>query len=235
MALLLLLAGAAVNGGISYYRCYLVKPGVFAGGALLSFASKPDMERKVLLVCCAVGLLGLLSAAAGFGAESTRIKRSQVKFVSTSQCEYPDTPAFGLGVTAAVALMLAQIIINVSTGGNCCKRRPQPSNSNSTVARLYIVFSRFVFVIAFFLLLAGAALNHRHGVGSMYAGNYDCYVVKPGVFAGGALLSFASAVLGIVYYVNLNSAKNSDMSCGGSIPKGAIAMGQPRIPPTQCG
>lgn len=32
------------------------------------------MERKVLLVCCAVGLLGLLSAATGFGAEKTRIK-----------------------------------------------------------------------------------------------------------------------------------------------------------------
>lgn len=32
------------------------------------------MERKVLLVCCAVGLLGLLSAATGFGAEVTRIK-----------------------------------------------------------------------------------------------------------------------------------------------------------------
>ena len=32
------------------------------------------MERKVLLVCCVVGFLGLLSAATSFGAEATRIK-----------------------------------------------------------------------------------------------------------------------------------------------------------------
>ncbi|KAM1407647.1 hypothetical protein ACFX2F_002199 [Malus domestica] len=186
------------------------------------------MERKVLLVCCAVGLLGLVSAAAGFGAELTRIKRSQVKFISATQCEYPDdTPTFGLGVTAAVALMLARIIINVSTVCNCCKRRPQPSSSNSAVPRFYIVFSGLASAIAFFLLIASPL--------GMYSGN-DCHVVKPGVFAGAALSSLASVVLGIVYYVKLNSAKNSDMSKSGSIPnQGAIAMGQPRIPPTQHG
>ncbi|KAB2612208.1 hypothetical protein D8674_042008 [Pyrus ussuriensis x Pyrus communis] len=191
------------------------------------------MERKVLLVCCAVGLLGLLSAATGFGAEGTRIKGSQVQFVSNTQCEYPRSPALGLGVTAAVALMLAHIIINVSTGCICCKRSPHPSNSNWTVALFCFVFSWFTFVIAFLLLLTGAALNDRHGVESMYFGNYYCYVVKPGVFAGGALLSFACVVLGIVYYVILNSAKNGDTSWGGSAPtQGTIAMGQQlQIPP----
>lgn len=33
-----------------------------------------EMERKELLVCCVVGLLGLVSAATGFAAEATRIK-----------------------------------------------------------------------------------------------------------------------------------------------------------------
>ncbi|TQD85847.1 hypothetical protein C1H46_028547 [Malus baccata] len=189
------------------------------------------MERKVLLVCCAVGLLGLLSAATGFGAEGTRIKGSQVQFVSTVQCEYPRSPALGLGVTAAMALMLAQIIINVFSGCICCKRSPQPYNSNWTVALFCFVLSWFTFVIAFLLLLTGAALNDRHGVESMYFGNYYCYVVKPGVFAGGALLSIASVALGLVYYVTLNSAKNSDPSWAGSGPnQGAIAMGQPQMP-----
>ncbi|BBG98470.1 Protein of unknown function D [Prunus dulcis] len=184
------------------------------------------MERKVLLVCCAVGLLGLLSAATGFGAEVTRIKGSQVQFISVTQCEYPRSPALGLGVTAAVALMLAQIILNVSTGCICCKRSPQPSNSNWTVAL-------FTFVIAFLLLLTGATLNDRHGVESMYFGNYYCYVVKPGVFGGGAGLSLASVVLGIVYYVTLNSVKDSNSPWGTSAPPnpGAIAMGQPQFPP----
>ncbi|PQM41252.1 uncharacterized protein Pyn_13349 [Prunus yedoensis var. nudiflora] len=192
------------------------------------------MERKVLLVCCAVGLLGLLSAATGFGAEKTRIKGSQVQFVSTTQCEYPRSPALGLGVTAAVALMVAQIIINVSTGCICCKRSPQPSNSNWTVALFCFVVSWFTFVIAFLLLLTGATLNDQHDVESMYFGNYYCYVVKPGVFAGGAALSLASVVLGIVYYVTLNSVKDSNSPWGTSAPPpnpGAIAMGQPQFPP----
>ncbi|CAI0425021.1 unnamed protein product [Linum tenue] len=34
------------------------------------------MERKALLVCSVVGVLGLLSVASGFGAEATRIKVS---------------------------------------------------------------------------------------------------------------------------------------------------------------
>lgn len=91
---------------------------------------------------------------------------------------------------------------------------------------------RFSFVIAFLLLLTGSALNDRHGVESMYFGNYYCYVVKPGVFAGGAVLSLASVTLGIFYYLTLNSAKNSNNNpCGNSVQGPAIAMGQPQFPP----
>lgn len=32
------------------------------------------MERRVIIVCCVVGFLGLLSAATGFAAEAKRIK-----------------------------------------------------------------------------------------------------------------------------------------------------------------
>ncbi|KAL6132324.1 hypothetical protein ACLB2K_070695 [Fragaria x ananassa] len=147
------------------------------------------MERKELLVCCVVGLLGLVSAATGFAAEATRIKGSQVQFVNATQCEYPRTAALGLGFTAAVSLMVAHIIINVSTGCICCKRIPQPSNSNWTIALICFVVSWFSFVIAFLLLLTGSALNDQHGVESMYFGSYYCYVVKPGVFAGGSMSS----------------------------------------------
>lgn len=44
---------------------------------LIKFYKEREMERKVLALCSTVGLLGLLSAATGFGAEATRIK---VKF-----------------------------------------------------------------------------------------------------------------------------------------------------------
>ncbi|XP_057472156.1 protein MODIFYING WALL LIGNIN-1-like isoform X2 [Actinidia eriantha] len=161
---------------------------------------------------------------------------SQVQLTSPSTCTYPISPAFGLGFTAAVALMVAQIIINVTTGCICCRRGPHQSNSNWILALVCFVVSWFTFVIAFLLLLTGAALNAQHGEVTMYFGNYynyDCYVVKPGVFAGAAILSLASVILGLVYYLALNPVKNSNASWGGAAPsnQGSIAMGQAQFPP----
>ncbi|XP_050206062.1 uncharacterized protein LOC126655798 [Mercurialis annua] len=195
------------------------------------------MERKALILCCVVGLLGLLSASTGFGAEGTRIKGSEVQFTSATQCTYPRSPALALGLTSATSLMLAQVIINVATGCICCKRSPHTSNSNWTIALLCFVVSWFTFVIAFLLLLTGAALNDQHGEESMYFGNYYCYVVKPGVFAGGALLALASVTLGILYYLTLNIAKSVNHQWGNpppvSNPGTGIAMGHPHIPQPQ--
>ncbi|CAK7340119.1 unnamed protein product [Dovyalis caffra] len=192
------------------------------------------MERKTLVLCSVVGLLGLVSAATGFGAEATRIKEEQfvavvgineqrhrgrdeeykftetgskVQFTSATQCTYPRSPALGLGLTAAVTLTIAQVIINVATG--------------------------FTYVIAFLLLLTGAALNDQHGEESLYFGNYYCYVVKPGVFAAGAVLAFTSVTLGILYYLTLNSAKNGDDPWKNPpvSNQSGIAMGQPQFAP----
>ncbi|XP_059453559.1 uncharacterized protein LOC132184085 [Corylus avellana] len=194
------------------------------------------MERKTVVICSVVGFLGLLSAATGFGAEGTRIKGSQVQFPSPSECVYPRSPAMVLGSIAALALMIAQIIINASTGCMCCKRGPQPSNANWRLALVCFVFSWFTFVIAFLLLLTGAALNDQHGEENLYFGSYSCYVVKPGVFAGGAFLSLASVILGLIYYLSITLAKNSNEPWGNpAVPnqggQGGIAMGQPQFPP----
>ncbi|KAL0317882.1 UNVERIFIED_CONTAM: hypothetical protein Sangu_2202500 [Sesamum angustifolium] len=121
------------------------------------------MERKVMIVCCVVGFLGLLSAVTAFAAEAKRIKGDQVQFPSPSECVYPRSPALGLGLTAAVALMIAQMIINVATGCVCCRKGPHQSNSNWTLALVCFIVSWFTFVIAFLLLLTGAALNDQHG------------------------------------------------------------------------
>ncbi|KAH7839596.1 hypothetical protein Vadar_006121 [Vaccinium darrowii] len=194
------------------------------------------MERKEKVVCSILGFLGLLSAATGFAAEAKRIKGSQVLLTSPSTCTYPSSPAMGLGLTAAMALLVAQIIINVTSGCFCCKRGPRQSNSNWTLALICYVVSWFTYVIAFLLLLTGAALNDQHGEGTMYFGNYYCYVVKPGVFAGAAVLSLASVILGIVHYLVLNSAKNNTNASwvgpAAAAPNQAgIAMGQPQFPP----
>lgn len=97
----------------------------------------------------------------------------------------------------------------------------------------YGIMFRFTFVIAFLLLLTGAALNDQHGEENLYFGNYYCYVVKPGVFAGAAVLSLASVTLGIFYYLTLNSGKDRNETWGASVPpsQGGIVMGQPQFPP----
>ncbi|MED6179923.1 hypothetical protein PIB30_005381 [Stylosanthes scabra] len=190
------------------------------------------MERKVLLVSCVVGFLGLLSAATSFGAEATRIKLSQVEFVTPNQCIYPRSPALPLGLTAALALMVSQIVINFATGCICCTKAPQIPDSSWKVALISFVLSWFTFVIAFLLLLTTAALNERRGEESIYFGNYYCYIVKPGVFAGCAILSVASVAFGIVYYITLAEGKDgNNNSCGSMYQNhGGIAMGQPQIP-----
>ena len=91
-------------------------------------------------------------------------------------------------------------------------------------------FCRCTFIIAFLLLLTGAALNDQRGAENMYFGSF-CYVVKPGVFSGGAVLSLASVALAIVYYVALSSSKSPPPTFATPRPQNqGIAMGQPVIP-----
>ncbi|CAH9070147.1 unnamed protein product [Cuscuta europaea] len=191
------------------------------------------MERNVVVVCSVAGLLGLLSAVAGFAAEATKIKGYQVEFIPPSECVYPRSPALGLGLTAAAALMIAQIIVNVASGCICCRKGPHQSSAKWTLALVCFSVSWFVSVIAFLLLLTGAALNERHGDDNMYFGNHYCYVVKPGVFAGAAYLSLAGVALGIVYYLTLTSAKKGNDQVGPPVApssQGGIVMGQSQVP-----
>ncbi|MBA0797102.1 hypothetical protein Gohar_007825 [Gossypium harknessii] len=54
---------------------------------------------------------------------------------------------------------------------------------------------------------------------------YYCRVVKPGIFAVGAILAVISLIVGIFYYVTLNSKANA------SLPnQGGIVMVQPQFP-----
>ncbi|KAL1362384.1 hypothetical protein AAHE18_03G077000 [Arachis hypogaea] len=98
--------------------------------------------------------------------------RSQVQFVTPNQCIYPRTPALPLGLTAALALMVSQIVINVAAGCICCRKFPQIPDSSWKVALISFSLSWFTFVIAFLLLLTAAALNDQHGEESIYFGNY---------------------------------------------------------------
>jgi hypothetical protein len=60
---------------------------------------------------------------------------------SPGACIYPRSPALGLGLMSAVALMVAQSIINTVAGCICCKRHPVPSDTNWSVALISFIVS----------------------------------------------------------------------------------------------
>ncbi|KAH7848330.1 hypothetical protein Vadar_001398 [Vaccinium darrowii] len=167
------------------------------------------MERKVIVYCSVVGFLGILSAAFGFAAEAMRMKGSQVQLTS-STCTYPSSTAVDLAVIAVSALGVAQGIIVVQIG--CLKRDPQLSNSEPTLAVICCAVSWFTNAIVL-LLYFGIA-------------KYYCYVGRPGVFAVAAILSLASVILLILYYLVLYSAKDKTNAPG---------VGPAAAPPNQAG
>ena len=75
---------------------------------------------------------------------------------------------------------------------------------------------------------------------NIYNSTVRCYVIKPGVFAAGAILCLASVVLGLASYI-LSLQKNSNnhfqgdiamappqFAGGTSIYQGAVPIGQPQ-------
>ncbi|ESQ41704.1 hypothetical protein EUTSA_v10014664mg [Eutrema salsugineum] len=192
------------------------------------------MEKRKVVMCGVLSLLALLSAITAFSAEATKIKKSQVKVTklgSLTRCSYPRSPAYDLGFTSAIFLMMAQIIVSVGSGCFCCRKGPAPSRSHWIIALTCFVVSWFTFVVAFLVLLTAAALNDEHTEETMYAGNYFCYIVKPGVFSTASVLSLFTIALGIVYYLCLTSSKqNVADTTTVANQGGGIAMGQPQIP-----
>ncbi|KAJ1689338.1 hypothetical protein LUZ63_013493 [Rhynchospora breviuscula] len=184
------------------------------------------MERRVKIVCAIVGFLGILSAALAIAGEATKVTLNDVEVTDSGQCVYPRSPALVLGFISALSLLIAQIIINAVAGCLCCKARPPTSDSKWTNALICFIISWVTFVIGFLLLLGAAALNDRRYDENISSGYY-CLVVKPGVFVGAAILSLTTVMLGLAYYITIESSKMTWTPQ----PNPGIAMGVPQVPP----
>ncbi|XP_024986354.1 uncharacterized protein LOC112521619 [Cynara cardunculus var. scolymus] len=160
------------------------------------------MESKDVGFFAVVAVLGIISAATGFAGEATKIKASEV-YILANSCIYPSSPALALGIVAAVFTIINRIYISVTFGGcSCCRNDP-----NSTpISKLLAVLSWVATVIAVSLLLTAAGLNNREGGQIDSYGYITCYVVKPGIFAAGAVLALLSAVFAIAAYITLTPA-----------------------------
>ncbi|XP_057758317.1 uncharacterized protein LOC130978997 [Arachis stenosperma] len=181
------------------------------------------MEKKnvvVVAVSSVVVIFGILSAALAFGAEVTRVKASEVLVISAEYCIYlrdRSSPASDLALDAVVALVIAQIILNAANGCCwccCCRKPPQAKRS--------CILSWVTFIVAILLLVMGASYNLNKKSG--YSDNYSCRVVKPGVFAAGAILSVASIATGITYYLLLAAEKSAGSSSDNSSYPNQVAI-----------
>lgn len=184
------------------------------------------LTKQQKWVCGLVFFLGFASAVLGLFAEMKRIKASQVRIIN-DRCVYPRSPSLGLGVSAALVLLIAQVFVTVVGGCVCCRSGPPlPPNStaasNRSVAIICLVACWITFLNAFALLMAGASLNDQRQE-YMWLGG-QCNVVKPLVFAGGSLLALATVVLDLIFYLASSAAKVSAATA--QVSPQQIAMGQ---------
>ncbi|GLJ23826.1 hypothetical protein SUGI_0452480 [Cryptomeria japonica] len=151
----------------------------------------------------------MIAFVLGIAAEAKHNKADEVRLNESGRCTYPRSPAFAMGVVAALALMMAQLVTNVAAGCLCCGRHVHyQAPLNTSIAIICLILSWVTFIISFSVLLAGAALNDQHNEDEAFFSTY-CYVVKTGVFAGGAVLSLVTVVLDIIYYTIASAVKNS--------------------------
>nr|GEV99697.1 hypothetical protein CTI12_AA551540 [Tanacetum cinerariifolium] len=121
------------------------------------------MENKAVRFCVVVGVLGMISAIVGFVGEGTRVKGSEVSFITLDDgtyCSYPVRPTLSLAI-------------------------------------LGIVIATVVAVVQFSRAVQGS----KHGGYVDSYGVVNCYILKPGIFAVGAILALFSAIFGIAAYV----------------------------------
>ncbi|XP_020200941.1 uncharacterized protein [Aegilops tauschii subsp. strangulata] len=190
------------------------------------------MDQRMIIVSSIMGSLGVLSAILGFSAEGTKLTVWTV-YRYRGVCLYPQNPALGLGVCAAIFLIVGQIIFAVVGGCcGCCKSRAIPSETNRVIGVVCAVFSWIAAVVAFGLLVEGAKWNDT---GTRYSSGYGgCYVLKDGIFAGGAVLTLVATALGLTSYIMLSTqpAATATATAAATPPLGGagIAMGQPQFP-----
>ncbi|XP_071727656.1 uncharacterized protein [Rutidosis leptorrhynchoides] len=157
------------------------------------------MKGKVVGVCGIIAVLGIVSTVMGFVAEADRVKISKVYIVEFS-CVYPHSSSFELGIVAAIFTLINRIFIFVLVG-SCCRSCVLTSTPFSS---LFNILSWITSFVAVFLLLEAAMLTNREGGEIDSNGITTCYVVKPGIFGAGAVLSFLSAIFGIVAYISVS-------------------------------
>ncbi|XXG66711.1 hypothetical protein AAC387_Pa06g0234 [Persea americana] len=161
---------------------------------------KPTRGTTIICCCTTILLLGLIGVSTSIAAEFKRTKARDLK-LDGNLCSLPGSPAFGLGITALICLLAAQIL-GTCVGGSsfCCsllhKKKKLHNDITAkigTFATILLVLSWITFGLAILLLGVATSMNKRQPYGEGWLKG-DCYVVKGGVYIGAAMLGLVAVV-----------------------------------------
>ncbi|KAF0925611.1 hypothetical protein E2562_017195 [Oryza meyeriana var. granulata] len=175
----------------------MVKSEVSAGQEEPATVVAIKMDKTTIIISAVVGSLGLLSAILGFAAEGAKLFLIKLHI----RCDLDlygfsvssNSSAVGLGVCAAIFLLITQV--TVAAIGGCCKSRAIPSETETKpiVGVVCAVFSWVAAVIAFVLFLDGAIVEST------------CVLVPGGLFAAAGVLTLIATGLGMTSYFMLRT------------------------------
>lgn len=160
------------------------------------------MERLDFFICSVVAFFGLAAAVLGFVAEAVRIPaHAKAQLIGDGKtCLYPKTAAKFYGTGSLLALLVAQVIVNVAA---CwiCRGTQYRSNWKKALVIICSLFSWIAFLFAIGLLMNGIIWSAERKTSTTFS-NGKCLFKRPAKdFLGGGFLALASITFGIFYYI----------------------------------
>jgi len=165
------------------------------------------MERKT--IGTVVGILTIVCGASGFVAEFTRTKT--VVKPSGNDCAYPGSPAYGFGLAAAIALVLAEYAITVAVIHTCCNSKGPHGSKSRWIPTLLFFVIFWIGAIYAALCLRRAALLNGTGVYSVDKDSHECPEIKTGLFAIRTIFGLLCISITFNCYGELKSAMEADV------------------------
>jgi len=170
------------------------------------------MKKSGFLVCLVVGFLGLLAAVLDFVAEAKRVRDFKVieepnNRINFPTCGHPKSHSVALGITSALVLLVAELLVIAAAGCVCCCGSPYQSTCKRIIAIICLLFSWVTLVFSIGLLLFVIIFKDHHTIRVASFGDYYCTTTKSGFYLGGAVLALVTVTLGIIYYILTSEGK----------------------------
>ncbi|MCL7030868.1 hypothetical protein MKW94_023072 [Papaver nudicaule] len=166
-----------------------------------------EKHSSGFVLLCSVGiLLGLVAFSACVAAEFKRTKLRDVK-LDDKLCYLPESPAFGLGITASVCLSIVQIMGTTYVIGKRLNPGEKKIHDVREAGRRTVSVILISYAFAIILLGGASSMNKKQAYGRGWLDG-ECYIVKSGVFVGASVLVLVTFQLLVGAMILMTSRPN---------------------------